>query len=187
MSTDTIEFKIEEAPAIDLEDSPNDSPTSEAPWGYKKDGTPKQRPGRRPSGNTASSVPGAPRPIRRAAAKKGQPDYRPGMMGIAQMIAAPLVMIGAQRKSEALQADGLTVITHSPPVVEAINDLAHDDPRVAAILDKVMAVGPYGALVGAVIPMVTQLLRNHAFGPKEVLESMGAKAPEKLISEAMAA
>jgi hypothetical protein len=39
--------------------------------------------------------------------------------------------------------------------------VAEQDPKVARVLDRICAVGPYGALVTAVVGLGAQLAANH--------------------------
>lgn len=155
----------------------------EAPWGRKLDGSPKKRPGR---------APGAPKPILNRPAtspgrSRGKADYRSGINGVFQLIATPLTIIGAQKNNVPLIADGAALSLHGEGIASAVNDLAHEDARVAAVLDRILSVGPYGALIGSVLPLVAQILRNHEIGPVEMTQGMGARSPEKLLETLMPA
>jgi hypothetical protein len=114
-------------------------------------------------------------------AQRYQTDYRKGLNGMLQLASFPLVMLGTQ-KPEFL-ADAAAIGEHGPGVVDAVNDLAQDDPRLAAVLDKILGMGPYGALIAATLPLVAQLLANHKILPLPVLQGMGAKDPDALIAK----
>lgn len=101
-------------------------------------------------------------------------DYRPGINGLFQGICIPL--------SIAAPADAFAVSQHGPNVAEALNQLAQERPEVAAMLEKVLAIGPYGALVAAVIPMVIQIAHNHNAIPERLATQMGATPKRVIIS-----
>jgi len=151
-------------------------PDPEAPWGRKSDGTPKAKPGR-PAGS------GGPRPLRSAKAPspgKAAPkaksssrpkrSYRDALMGFVQFPAAGLAMASA-RKPE-LGADADTLMVFGPAVVDAVDELANEDARLAALLDRVVAVGPYGKLLAVVLPMTLQVMANHNVIPAGQLGTM---------------
>jgi hypothetical protein len=100
-----------------------------------------------------------------------------------QLPAAGLIIAGQRAQSVALTADGATILVHGPGVAKAIAEIAENDPRVMALLEKVLAFGPYGVLLAALFPMVAQFGANHG-GPLPLLEGFGAVAPEQIISAA---
>lgn len=128
--------------------------------------------GRKMGGARAAGKP-QPRP-------KGQPDYRPGLNGLVQLASMPLVMVGMAKP--VFLADAAAITQHGPPIVEAVNDLAHEDPRLAAVLDRVLSMGPYGALIAAVLPLGAQVLANHKLIPAGVARALGATDPDALIT-----
>jgi hypothetical protein len=96
--------------------------------------------------------------------------YREGVEGLLQIPAMALSFVSP--------VDGFSVAHHTPPISKAVADLAIERPEVAAALDKVLAVGPYGALIGAVLPLVVQLAHNHDMVPAPMAKAMGA-TPKK--------
>jgi hypothetical protein len=100
-------------------------------------------------------------------------------MGLLQMPAMGLSMIGRQTKNPALQADGMAIAMHAATLAEAVNATAQAQPEVARALDRVMKAGPYGALIAAVVPLALQLAANHKMIPAAA--SMGVHAPEDLV------
>lgn len=118
--------------------------------------------GRAPQGPSQRRTPAAKAPRSK--------DYRAGIEGIGQLAGGALFFVAP--------ADAAAVMLHTPPIAAALNDLAQQDPRVAAMLDKLLAVGPYGALLAAVMPLVLQILTNHGKIPAGVL---GTHTPDELI------
>lgn len=92
--------------------------------------------------------------------------YQEGVSGLLQIPAMALSFVNP--------VDGFVVAHHTPPISKAVADLAVERPEVAAALDKVLAVGPYGALIGAVIPLAVQLAHNHGMIPESMATAMGA-------------
>jgi hypothetical protein len=154
--------------------------TDQFPYGRRSDGTPRAKPG--PRGNGAPRPVAAPRPRKTAAkpAKKAEPDYRPGILGILQIPTMGLTMLGRQTKNPALQADGYTLAVHAPVLAEALNETAKQQPAVARALESIMKAGPYGAILGAVIPLVMQLAANHKVIPAN--PAMGIHDPATLVA-----
>ena len=147
----------------------------EAPYGRKNDGTPKKRPGPPKGssgpGNTRTRVGAGPR----AATKARQVDYRPGILGISQALSLPLSM------SEKTLPDAWAIDSYAPGVAEALNQLAEERPEVAAMLDRILAAGPYGALIAALLPMLIQIAYNHGLIPESIAEKTGAHSPQAII------
>jgi hypothetical protein len=170
-------------------DGPPDPPTDpagdpSAPYGLKADGTPRKKPGPPPGTKTgAAARPAAPR-AKKTAAKKGQPDYRPAIGGALQMIGLPLAALGA--RDDRFLADAVALGEHAEPIVEAVNDLAQDNPAIARVLDKLAQVGPYGMLIGALSPLFVQIAANHEALPGPLAASLGAVEPSILVAKVKA-
>lgn len=96
--------------------------------------------------------------------------YEEGVQGLFQIPAMALAFVSP--------VDGFCVAQHTPPIAKAVADLAVDRPEVAAALDRVLAVGPYGALIGAILPLAVQLMHNHDMVPESMAKAMGA-TPKK--------
>lgn len=124
----------------------------------------RERSGRRPSptsGTPRSHV--NPLPGRKAA-------YKGGLNGLLQL--------GAGITLPFAPADAAAILTHGDNVAEAVADLAISDERIAALLDKVLVAGPYGAVIAAVVPMFAQFAVNHGMLPAGIL---GTRTPEHLV------
>lgn len=160
-----------------------DNADPEAPYGRKADGTPKRKPGPAKGTNPAPRATGglaAPRPTNRrknqtTRTRAATPNYRDGVAGLLQIPA--FILASAGRLNPALEYDGIAVATHTPAIAEAVHAMALEEPRVAAVLDKILSVGPYGALLGAMVPLVAQIAVNHKKLPPGTL---GTSEPEAL-------
>lgn len=149
----------------------------EAPWGYKADGTPYKRDPSRY--RTREARKGSTKRSGGSTAKRAKgPDYRNDVRGLLQMVGLPLVVAG--QANTAFLADAMAIEQHSEPIAEAVNELALSDPRIAAALDKLAKVGPYGLLVAAVTPLVLQVATNHGAIPPGML---GTVAPDDMLSD----
>lgn len=154
----------------------------EAPYGRKADGTPKARPGRKPADGSAPRQT-APKPGRKATtprARVAAPDYRAGIAGVLQVPTAALAMAG--RFKPVLAYDAAAIAIHTPSIAEALNTLAQEEPRVAAVLDRVLAIGPYGAIVGVAVALTAQIAVNHKRLPAEAGAAFGAVEPDTLMA-----
>lgn len=186
--------EIEESPMTDVDtteyvespstgvpvDNTTENADPEAPYGRKADGTPKGKPGPKKSAGSATRTrASAPRPTRKSGPGRGrmsaQTDYRAGIVGVLQIPAFGLITAG--KFNPALEYDGIALATMAPAFASALNDLAAEDARTAAILDKVLAIGPYGAILGVVVPFIAQVAVNHKKIPAGTL---GTVEPEVL-------
>ncbi len=178
-----------EGPTVPISTPPADP---EAPWGRRVDGTPKAKPGAKAGPKTASSGPrkvAAPksRPPGAASKKADGPDYRAALVGL-MALPVGIASMGArlvkdERKRKAIQLDALTVKIHGPAVAEALNNTAKTNAKVAAALDHVVSVGPYGEIIAAVAPIVLQCLANH--GAIEPNPEIGIMTPEQVVAVAV--
>ncbi len=184
--TDAVEMDVDRDLAARFDEpadteKPIGNESQDAPWGLKADGKPRAKPGRKPSGSstTARRTGGT-----RSRTRKNEVNYRPAVAGLLQMVAFPLTMAGTAKPEFAL--DGAAIVIHSPAIADALHEIAVNNPEVARVLEQLMAVGPYCALIGAVIPLVVQIFSNHQILPPKVAENFGALPPEKLMQTMMA-
>lgn len=171
---------LDEQAVFDATNLANDEPTqplqmdADAPYGRKADGTPKRKPGPSKGTRVGAAIPRVNRTTRtstRAKQKTGT-DYRPGILGILQI---PAFALGAAGQlNESLALDGAALSMHAPGIAEALNDLANDNPAVAAALDRILSAGPYGAIIGACLPLAFQIAANHKKIPDAMAKSCGA-------------
>jgi hypothetical protein len=90
-----------------------------------------------------------------------------------------LAAAGASMHRPELVADAATIAAGAPAVAQALDEMAASEPGVAAVLDWVLTAGPYGALVGAVTPMVAQLCVNHGWIKAGML---GTVTPDEMLA-----
>jgi hypothetical protein len=105
-----------------------------------------------------------------------------GVKGLVQIGAAGTALLGQTTGDKAWLADSVTLSASADPLATAVADTAAVDPRFAKAIDRMTAVGPYGALLTVGLSMSVQLAANH--GVKAAL-SMGATDPDKLLADAM--
>jgi hypothetical protein len=77
-------------------------------------------------------------------------------------------------------ADSRAVTIYAPGIAETLNTLAQERPEVAAALERVLTVGPYGAVIAATVPLVLQILTNHGRIPPG---TAGTVPAEQLIAD----
>lgn len=168
------------------EDAETDDP--EAPYGRKPDGSPyrvssarrAQLLANRHNGGGSKSYT-APKPVKgkkTSAAVKG-PDYRPALHGLLAIPQMALGVLAGRNPTFAL--DAITLAKFTGPLVDAVQDAAGQDQRLAAALEKLNTVGPYGALVGVAVAMGTQLAANHGKLPAG---QFGTSTPDDLMADA---
>lgn len=147
----------------------------EAPYGRKADGTPRRKPGPQKGTRVGAAIPRPTRstPRKSAGTKRSTgTDYRAGILGILQI---PAFALGAAGQlNPALALDGAAISMHAPGIAEALNELANDNPTVAAALDTILTAGPYGAIIGACLPLAFQIAANHKRIPDGMARSVGA-------------
>jgi hypothetical protein len=110
-----------------------------------------------------------------------QHDFTDDINGLLQLISTPLVIAGTNQP--AYLADAMAVSHHSPQIASALNDLAKQRPEIAAVLHRILAAGPYAALITAIIPLAVQILTNHGGIPLETAMVLGAQDPMSLIPQ----
>ncbi len=121
-----------------------------------------------------------PDPKPRTTAPK-EPSTQEALQGLLQLPAAGLIISGQRSKNIALVADGATILVHGPGLAAAIAEIAENDPRVMALLEKVITFGPYGGLLTILFQVTAQIARNHG-APEELTSMGGAVSPEDIIS-----
>lgn len=116
-------------------------------------------------------TPAAKNAQKRTAAKTR--DREDAVNGLFQLSAVGLTMFGQT-------ADAGAFALHGPNVARETAALADENAQVARVLDYITGVGPYAALLTAMMPLVLQLLANHKKVPAEVLSAFGVMSPDAL-------
>lgn len=94
------------------------------------------------------------------------------------MVAAPLAMAGMKNPVFAL--DAATITLHAGPVSEGMAEGALEIPQLQMILDRVLAVGPWGIALAPLVALGAQILANHGIIPAGM---MGTVGPDVLMAE----
>jgi hypothetical protein len=85
-------------------------------------------------------------------------------------------------------ADAGAISKHGPGITDEIARLAEDDARLADAVDRLTSVGPYGALIAAVSPLVIQVMVNHGrINAVPAMRDMGVVPKAELEAEIQAA
>jgi len=168
-----------------VEDDP-EAPTSRAEPPPPPPPRATTRTTRRPAAGGASTRPrGRPKGSKTKAPPPQEVGAAEAVRGLLQIPATAVIMVGQRVGSVPLVADGATVIVHGPAFAAAVEEVAKHDPRVMAMLEKLVAFGPYGMFVTACVIMGAQFGRNHAQEENAmVLEAFGAVSPDKIIEMA---
>lgn len=156
---------------------------TEAPYGRRADGTPyKRSPEHRAKLAThlRQNQPGFTKSTAKATGKRTIVDYRPALTGIAQILAMGFAQ--AARSDPAFELDAIAVTLHAPPIVQALQTTAENDPKMSRLLDKICTLGPYGLVLTAVTPLIMQIGANHKWIP--VAPEVGLLSGEQLYAMA---
>lgn len=141
-----------------------------APYGYTRDGKPRAKPGvKKRTGGTQRStttrkIPPAPSAKSgppRPPSQPAQPDYRAGFLGLVGEGIGAIALVGLMRGQAPLIADAAAIDNAAPALADLVDRAANQWPIVAAILDKVLAVGPHVGNMGALVVALGQLAVNH--------------------------
>jgi hypothetical protein len=122
---------------------------------------------------TAASTP----PRTKAPRAKATVDYTPAVAGLLQLPAFALTF--ASRYQPDLALDAMAISLHTPGIAVAVNAMAAEDEKIAALLDRILKVGPYGALLAAMTPLALQIAANHRMLPAN--PDMGILSPAALM------
>jgi hypothetical protein len=155
------------------DDSPGPAaPPRKQPPAAPEESQPRAKRARQPRDDKARVTP------RPAAASLTDDQRHQGAKGLAQ-VTAGVAMVAAQATGNlAFTADAVTIVSHSDALADACVQTAKASPAFAAALDKVCAAGPYAAMIGVGVAIVSQLARNH----KPSLPIPGTVHPDELLS-----
>ncbi|SEF12942.1 hypothetical protein SAMN05216489_09992 [Streptomyces sp. 3213] len=163
--------------------APDATADTDAPYGRTATGRPRAKPGRK-----AKSAPTAPMPPRRRSSARTGPKansresvagrYAETCKNLLRTLVTPLMIVG--QRNDAVAADAAVLATAGPELCDALGDLAAEEAWVAAKIDKLMAVGPYGAVGTALLLIFAQLSYNHGAIPANVAGHMGLTDPATL-------
>lgn len=105
-------------------------------------------------------------------------------LGLLQVVAFGAGLLGRFKVAPVLPEDIAAVHYHARPIAKSLADAASEDERFAAVFDRLTDLGPYGAIIEAVTPLVVQIFANHK---KEIRNDpalavqMGAIPPDQLM------
>jgi hypothetical protein len=157
------------------------------------DGPDEQAP---PKRQPRAAEPDAPKrkPARAPRAEQARTTSKPGTVldngqranavkGLVQVAAGGALMAGKmsgkdKAKADAFRADAVTLASSAEQIADAMVQTASADPKFAQALDKVLAAGPYAALISVMVGVGTQIARNH----KPSLKIPGTVDPAELVA-----
>lgn len=93
-----------------------------------------------------------------------------GLMEIAQLVQGGFLMFGQY-------ADAAAIGQHFQPVAIELANVAESSEVIAKPIDFLIEVGPYGALIAAVMPLGLQIAANHGWVNAEMLMGHGVVPP----------
>lgn len=149
--------------------------------GYNLDGSPKTsrrgRPRKATGAKTAPKGPAGPSPRSSKPPASGgrRKNYKDGLEGLLHMVALPLL--------PTQPLDAAAIMVHAESVATAINTTAQSRPEIAAMCEKIMTVGPYGALIGALLKPLAQIAENHGLIPTPMACKFGAVPRDQLAAQ----
>lgn len=150
----------------------------EAPFGRnKKTGEPNKRPpgpGRPPRARTK------PKPTQSTESPEDVSERRTAGVESLFNVGAGMALGLSIRFGDAYKADAVVLAKSAEPMAKACTEVAEQDPRFAAILDKITASGPYASLFAVSIPIVAQLAMNHGV---TAMRALNAVPPEQLLAQ----
>jgi hypothetical protein len=147
----------------------------DAPWGYKADGTPYKVDPARYARRDAKRRKASPGP-KKATAKRSV--YAESVTDLMVLVSGGLAIAAKGSGNAAFLADAIVVEESAPDVGDAFGKLADQNDKVARMLDKLGEVGPYGLVLAAMAPIVTQCMANHGMLPAGM---MGTEDPQAMI------
>lgn len=98
---------------------------------------------------------------------------RDGLLGLASLAQGVCMMTNQW-------ADAAAIGQHFPPVAQELANIADANDTIAKPIDFLIEVGPYGALITAVLPLALQIMANHRMVDASRLIGRGVVPPEVL-------
>lgn len=138
-----------------------------APYGLTKSGNRKDHPPQRVRSKASKQ---ASRPSGRTITTK----RRQGLLQLADLPKGLLLGLGFKADSDAMLADAVTIDMHAPTMADAISQIAEDNDRLAAVVDRLIDVGPMAIIGMALGAFAAQIARNHEAIPAPVATMLGA-------------
>lgn len=105
-------------------------------------------------------------------------------LGLLQLVGFGAGLLGRFNLVPILPEDIAAVHYHARPIAKSLADAASEDERFAAVFDRLTDLGPYGAIIEAVTPLVVQIFANHKReirNDPELALQMGALPPDELM------
>lgn len=99
-----------------------------------------------------------------------------GLLGLGQLASAGLLMANQY-------ADAAAIGQHFHPIAVELAKIADSNEAIAKPIDFLIEVGPYGALVTAVLPLALQIMANHRVINANAMLGQGVVPPEVLESQ----
>ena len=127
---------------------------------------------RAPQRKVTGSKP-TPSPVKLADFKTPTEKRSEGLNGIGQLAQGLCLMFGQY-------ADAATFGMHWSPVATELANVAETNETIAKPIDLLIEIGPYGALLEAVMPFAMQILANHRLIKPEMLLGSNIVPPEVL-------
>jgi hypothetical protein len=135
---------------------------------------PRVKRGRKPA-DAATAAPKAAPGLSKAARVEG-------VKGLVQLGAGGCALGARAVKNDGLKlslnADAITLASSADDLAEAVAATCEADEKFAHVIDRICAVGPYGALISVTLAIGTQVARNHG------VDLPGTHAPEDLLAMA---
>lgn len=102
-----------------------------------------------------------------------------GLFGLGQLIQGGLLMFGQY-------ADAAAMGNSFGPIAQELANTADSNDTIAKPIDFLLEVGPYGALVAAVLPLGLQIAANHGWIDATKLSGQGVVPPAVLEAQMQA-
>lgn len=155
----------EKAPPRRSERSPKASDSGDAPRVKRGPGRPRKD---------------APEPPRAKAAGLSHDVRKSGIQGLVQLAAGGCLLAERGTGQKSYRADAITLASSAEDLGEAIAATCDQDERMARVVDRICAAGPYSALIQVAFSVGSQIARNHG------AQVPGTANPEDLIAMAEA-